>query len=179
MHSSEWQLGQRRDQAPFSGGRRQPLTRHVHVLVVQARRRCRVLLLLLLLCLVLDHVVHSEPVNALLLLAVGLARGRGRIVGGAVRTGGLTAALQLGARLGGLLLDLLVGLGLGDGVVEELQVVLGDDGGGWEVVSMVATFSGVTRERVYSPYIGPCTVRSSWVSGRAWPCYGLVLRDTE
>lgn len=37
------------------------------------------------------------------------------------------------------MLDLLVGLGLGDGVVEELQVVLGDDGGGWEVVSMVTS----------------------------------------
>jgi hypothetical protein len=85
--------------------------------------------------LVLDHVVDAEAVDALLPLAVGLAR---RLVGPAVA--GQLAALELGARLGGPVLDLLVGLRLGDGVVEELQVVLGDDRGGWNLISGLARF---------------------------------------
>lgn len=82
---------------------------------------------LLVLCR-LDHVVDSEAVDALLLLAVRLTRLVGVVAG-------RLAALELGARLGGLVLDLLVGLGLGDGVIEELQVVLGDYRGGWGLVS--------------------------------------------
>lgn len=89
----------------------------MHVAVAGAGRR------LLLVLGPLDDVVDAEAVDALLLLAVGLAG----LVG--VVTRGL-AALELGARLGGLVFDLLVGLRLGDGVVEELQIVLGDDRGG-------------------------------------------------
>jgi len=124
------QLRTRKGSASSSGvgGFCQPLTRHVHVPVLRAQG-C------LLLRLVLDHVVDAEAVDALLPLAVGLAR---RLVGPAVA--GQLAALELGARLGGPVLDLLVGLRLGDGVVEELQVVLGDDRGGWKLISDLARF---------------------------------------
>lgn len=79
----------------------------MHVPVARAGRR------LLLVLWPLDHVVDAEAVDALLLLAVGLARLVGAVAG-------RLPALELGARLGGLVLDLLVGLRLGDGVVEEL-----------------------------------------------------------
>ena len=83
------------------------LTGHVHVPIAR-RRHLRLLVLS-----PLDHVVNAKAVDALLLLAVGLARLVGVVAS-------RLAALELGARLGGLVLDLLVGLRLGDGVIEEL-----------------------------------------------------------
>lgn len=91
----------------------------MHVSITWARWR-----LLHLVLGPLNHVVDAKAVDALLLLAVGLAR---RLVGALA---GRLAALELSTRLGGLVLDLLVGLRLGDGVIEELQVVLSDDCGG-------------------------------------------------
>lgn len=101
----------------------------MHVPVARARRR-----LLLVVLGPLDHVVDAEAVDALLLLAVGLAC---RLIGVAA---GRLAARELRTRLGGLVLDLLVGLRLGDGVIEELQVVLGNDRRGWKSVSRLARF---------------------------------------
>lgn len=53
---------------------------------------------------------------------------------GAFRTG------QFGARLGGLLLDFTIGLGLGDGVIKELEVVLVSDGSSWGPLLIDAWF---------------------------------------
>lgn len=103
----------------LSGRTCQPLTCHVHIPVARAGGRA------LLVLGPLDHIVDTEAVDALLLLAVGLACLVGVIAG-------RLPALELSARLGSLVLDLLVGLSLGYGVVEELQVVLGDDRGSWE-----------------------------------------------
>lgn len=101
----------------------------MHVPIAWARRR-----LLLVVLGPLNHVVDTKTVDALLLLAVRLAC---RLVG---VVAGRLATLELGAGLGGLVFDLFVGLRLGDGVIEELQVVLGDDRGGWESVSRLAMF---------------------------------------
>lgn len=70
-----------------------------------------------------------------LLLLGALPVGGG--AGGGLRRGVAGArAGELGAGFGGLLLDLPIGLGLGDGVVQELQVVLVGDGGRWGHLSV-------------------------------------------
>lgn len=153
-----------------AGGTRtvQPLSRHLHVVVVPGGRA--------LAPGFLDNIVDAEAVREGLLLLGAAVCLRRLAPGRMLAAGGMRAAVnvavgeparQLRAGLGGLLLDLLVRHGLGDGVVQELQVVLVGDGGG-------LCFTWVSQSDVTLRYVYEGGMAGAWSLQRS--LYWMFLR---